>query len=74
MCSVRFKSVGDPGNEDQVKRKERFLERHPGVRIDTVSSPLAFRATYRDDDGPKAVTRYDLRNLLDLLEGVLDLS
>jgi hypothetical protein len=71
VCSVRLKIISGDGEEDQVVRKERFLERHPDVRIYSDPATLLFRA---DIHATPTAGYYLLKDLLDFLERVLELS
>ncbi|HEX6527656.1 MAG TPA: hypothetical protein VF070_47715 [Streptosporangiaceae bacterium] len=51
---------------DQVSRRERFKAAHPQVRITFVGP--AWQAVIPLPDGEDVITRYELRDLLDVLE------
>lgn len=64
------------GGEDQVKRRERFSQRHPDVCFSVSPLTRLLRAEYTDPaSGDRKTTagHFWLAHLLDFLERILDL-
>lgn len=60
----------EPPYVDQVIRKERFLHAYPSVEI---HSPRKMGgnewvATWDEENGSNTITRFELRDILDILE------
>lgn len=57
---------GAPRHPDQASRRRRFQDAHPQVRIFFLGP--AWQGLIPLPDGEAVITRYELRDLLDVLE------
>lgn len=55
------------GPEDQVARREKFSQRHPGVSIIYNYGTHEWNASWNDGKGARKITFRELRDLLDAL-------
>ena len=71
MVAARGSAAGE-GTVAALMRRERFEYAHPRVQIASGDLHAYWQAVFAEDGGTSVVTRFELGDLLDELEGRLD--
>ena len=71
MAAARGSAAGE-GTVAALMRRERFEHIHPHVRIAPGGWHAYWQAIFAEDGGESVVTRFELGDLLDVLEDRLD--